>query len=467
MADLTSLTDVELEARWNRLNAEAGPIWKSTDPGHLERMANLRRGGEAVRAEQRRRREAPIIAGANDPIAQGAIYLRDPRRPDTSVGNRSPMQIALRDTALRAIEARHDALSPAAGDRLVAVIESDLAGMDTAYLSAVGDPAFERAFARLLANPTTGHMGFSPEEAEAFRTATRAHEVRAMSFSASGPVTIGSGPDLPVPLSVDPTLTLTGDGVNDPIRALADVRTISGHSYQAATSGTASAHFVAEGTEVSDDTPAISPVTIEPQRAQAWCTYSIEASMDWSGASGELTRVIADAKATLEADMWLNGAGEASNEPEGLLVGGTAYTTSGTVTFDADDLRGAQEDVAPRWQPNAVWLGNLHTRNEIDQLVAAADTSQAPIVDANGRVLRRTYHEVSGMPSAAHTTTPLIYGDLRAGYRIVDRIGMSVELVPHVMGSNRRPLGVRGLYAYWRTSAQVIVPAAYRIVTIA
>ena len=89
MADLTSLTDAELEARWNRLNAEAGPIWKSTDPGHMQRMANLRRGGEAVRAEQRRRREAPIIAGANDPIAQGAMYLRDPRRPDTPVGNRS------------------------------------------------------------------------------------------------------------------------------------------------------------------------------------------------------------------------------------------------------------------------------------------------------------------------------------------------------------------------------------------
>ena len=121
--------------------------------------------------------------------------------------------------------------------------------------------------------------------------------------------------------------------------------------------------------------------------------------------------------------MWLNGAGEASNEPEGLLTGGTAYTTSGTVTFDRADLEGAQEAVAPRWQGNAVWCGNLHSRNEIDQFVAAADTSQAPIVDAQGRVLRRPFHEVSGLPSAAHTTTPLIYGDVRAGYRIVDRLG--------------------------------------------
>jgi hypothetical protein len=32
---------------------------------------------------------------------------------------------------------------------------------------------------------------------------------------------------------------------------------------------------------------------------------------------------------------------------------------------------------------------------------------------------------------------------------------MSAELIPHMMGATRLPLGVRGLYCYWRTGAGV------------
>jgi predicted phage gp36 major capsid-like protein len=54
----------------------------------------------------------------------------------------------------------------------------------------------------------------------------------------------------------------------------------------------------------------------------------------------------------------------------------------------------------------------------------------------------------------------LKYGDFRAGFTIVDHVGMTIELVPHVMGANRRPTGKRGLYAYWRNSSEVVNEAA-------
>ncbi len=41
---------------------------------------------------------------------------------------------------------------------------------------------------------------------------------------------------------------------------------------------------------------------------------------------------------------------------------------------------------------------------------------------------------------------PLIVGDF-ASFLIVDRLGMSIELIPHLFGANRRPTGQRGLYA--------------------
>ena len=58
------------------------------------------------------------------------------------------------------------------------------------------------------------------------------------------------------------------------------------------------------------------------------------------------------------------------------------------------------------------------------------------------------------MATGATTGTKILLGrDFRTGYKIVDRLGMQAELVPHMLGSNRLPLGVRGLYCYWRTGA--------------
>ena len=57
----------------------------------------------------------------------------------------------------------------------------------------------------------------------------------------------------------------------------------------------------------------------------------------------------------------------------------------------------------------------------------------------------------------------MIAGDFRTGYTIADRVGMSAELIPHLFGATRLPTGQRGLYAYWRTGANVVAPNAFRV----
>ena len=55
----------------------------------------------------------------------------------------------------------------------------------------------------------------------------------------------------------------------------------------------------------------------------------------------------------------------------------------------------------------------------------------------------------------------MIFGDIREGYTIVDRVGMSVELIPNLFGgTNNYPNGMRGLYAYWRNGAAVVNSSA-------
>jgi predicted phage gp36 major capsid-like protein len=56
----------------------------------------------------------------------------------------------------------------------------------------------------------------------------------------------------------------------------------------------------------------------------------------------------------------------------------------------------------------------------------------------------------------------LIFKDIAAAFAVVDTIGLAVELVPHTFGGAGHPLGVRGVYAYWRVGSGLLVAAAAR-----
>ena len=390
---------------------------------HNRLVAGIKKlDGQIKEAREQRVRDASRDPANTD--GAGSIFdTSSARRP---ARDRNPIQSAVADTAHRALQARGDVLSAASGDRLTRLIDADPTGMEANYIAAVASEAFERAFHRLVADPQHGHLGFDADEAEAMRNAMRADQIRGGAFGGgfqAAALGVG-GAQLPTPVTVDPTLMIDGAGVASPIRELASVTTISGETWRAATSTEVAASFDAELTQVSDDTPALTRVEISPQKAQAWVEYSIEAGMDWSGASAELLGLLQDARNNLEGDMFVNGAGESSNQPEGLLTGGTVlYTAAAAGTITIDDLQGAQEALDPRYQQGASWLQNLGVLNIEDQLVAEADASQAKVIDGNGNMLRRPRYEVSDLPAIATGATPVVYGNVRKAYKIIDRVG--------------------------------------------
>ena len=71
----------------------------------------------------------------------------------------------------------------------------------------------------------------------------------------------------------------------------------------------------------------------------------------------------------------------------------------------------------------------------------------------------------------AKTTTKteriLAFGDIAAAYRIVDRLGMAIEPVQTVFGkTNLRPTGQRGLFAFFRVGAKVVIPEAVQVLAV-
>jgi HK97 family phage major capsid protein len=86
-------------------------------------------------------------------------------------------------------------------------------------------------------------------------------------------------------------------------------------------------------------------------------------------------------------------------------------------------------------------------------------------------LLGRNMYENSNMDGtfdAAATANNylLLYGDFQQ-FVIVDRIGSTIELVPHLFGANRRPTGQRGALLWFRTGSNVVVPQAFRLLSVA
>ena len=165
--------------------------------------------------------------------------------------------------------------------------------------------------------------------------------------------------------------------------------------------------------------------------------------------------MIQDAKDVEEATSYLSGNGTAPN-PEGLLTAATiVVNTASTATFASVDLDATEEALPSRFQSRAQWLGNRSIYN----LVRHFDSNNGPdlwvrIAEglAHGGNTGRTLlgyraNELSTMGTTHASADPLlVFGDF--GYfLIVDRIGMQIELVPHLFATaNNRPSGQRGLF---------------------
>lgn len=59
----------------------------------------------------------------------------------------------------------------------------------------------------------------------------------------------------------------------------------------------------------------------------------------------------------------------------------------------------------------------------------------------------------------------LIYGDF-SNFVIVDRIGTQIELIPNLVGANRRPPGQRGAFLWFRSGSDVVVPQSFRMLDV-
>lgn len=395
---------------------------------------------------------------------------------DSNADEDRPAAVRQRDTALRVLEraVKADRLA-ASGAELVDQLMSSGPVTSQSWMRrwavAAGAEAYERAFAKKLADPDSGHLVWSPEEAAAWRAVAEVQvEQRAMSSTdtAGGYMT---------PLTLDPAILLTSNGSTNPLRQLARVVQTATDSWNGVTSAGVTAEWIAEASEVADASPTLGSPSIPVHKADAFVPFSFEIQGDALNFMSELGKLLQDGADQLTATAYTTGSG--SGQPSGLIT--RLVASSGTVglvapatteTFAPADVFSVQNALPPRFQPNASWNANLSILNAMRQFETTNGALKFPELAQNPpKLLGRNIFENSNMdgsinPVASENNYPLVYGDFAAGMVIVDRVGSTLELVPHLFGSNRRPTGQRGALLWFRTGSDVLIPNAFRMLSI-
>ncbi len=426
--------------------------------------------------EERKRRNTAIRLGA-DPDALKAPPQPTARtfpQPDAR-GSNSPV-FGSRDTdpARRIINAAHErgllpAPAAAVAERLVTTGDDASRDLASRWAQATGSDAYASAFFKMMADPSKGHMMWTDEERAAYQ------QVQAVKrdFRAALSTGAGYGGEM-LPLFLDPAILLTSDGSNNPLRQIARVVQTTSNTWQGVTSAGCSAEWKSEGSEAADASPTLAEAEVPVHFGDAFVPFSFEIGMDGLRFAEELAKLLVDAADQLQAAAFTTGSGD--GQPTGFVTAlagtGSELSPATFETFTTPDVYAVQNALPARFQPNARWVAGLPTINSIAQFETDNGSRVFPEL-ADGKLLRRPLHECSNMADTDDVDTGatednliLCYGDW-SNFIIADRIGSTIEIVPHVFGENRRPTGQRGAFLWFRTGSDVVVPEAFRILNLA
>jgi HK97 family phage major capsid protein len=368
----------------------------------------------------------------------------------------------LRARALTAVESAPGDVPDAVSQHVARVLENDTDpdSRMARYVIESSQPAYLRAFSAWMRDPQRGHLEWGPQERDAFA------RVQSMSRAMSLGTTTAGG--FLVPYALDPQILISSAGSIDPMRALARVETTAANDQRFVTSAGVTASWDAEAAEVSDDSPTLAQPAISAFKGAAFVPVSMELFED-STIGAQVGALFTDAKMQLEATAFTTGTG--TGQPKGVItavaaVGGSVVTSAGTALAVAD-ITANQAALPARWRGNAKWMANLTIINQ-GRVLPLYTNGPAAVSDASNppKMLGWEVYENSSMDGtiAGGTTNDycLLSGDFKQ-YIVVDRIGTSVEFVPHLFGASGRPTGSRGFYMHWRTGGDAVITDAFRL----
>lgn len=455
-------TDGDFTAEQDQEYRSANTEFDALGP-RVEAMEGEVRQLQAVLAAPERSREPVgltlVAPTRDDPLAEGVEY-------------RSPREVV--DSARRAIEQR---------DGVVELDDRYREGALRTLRTVKGSPA---ALARhIIATAREDYRtGFAKMVAAALRNqpvlGLTEGEVRAIEAVRAVSLTDAAG-GYAVPFTLDPTIILTGahDGTVNQWRAISRVVSTTTDSWNGVTSAGVTAYRKAESAESTPTQPTLTQPNIPVHRLDAFVPFTVEIDGDWAAMESDLRSFIQLAVDEKQSAELSAQAAPAANTPPGLpyqLDGsGSEVAPATPETFAVADVYATYNALPRRHRANATWMAEVSTYSKIRQFDTAGGGQmfgQLP----NGlpsTLLERPHVEEPNMrgfsdlnAAATADNLLLVLGDFQK-HIMVDRVGLAIELVPHLFHTgNNLPKGERGLWAWMRNGAEVVDTDAFRVLSI-
>ena len=277
-----------------------------------------------------------------------------------------------------------------------------------------------------------------------------------------------------VPVQFDPTVVAIGAWTTvNPYRQSCRQVTIAGtDTWQALTSTAVVAAYAAEADAATEQGPTFARPEYIVHRAQGQITTSHEMLADRPDLVSEMSVLIAEAKDNLEENQFTVGVGT-TVYPQGIGLK-DAFTRTDSATNDTTaiaDIYAVEAALPLRHRMNAAWY---LTRKAI-RAIAAWETVHGELFNEPGyarsgmlgrpnatgntgmQLIGYPVYETPSMPWTP-TTDDTTWGVLMdpRNYVIVDRVGLSVRVIPDLINSSALATGQAAIYFSFRNTARVL-----------
>jgi len=187
-----------------------------------------------------------------------------------------------------------------------------------------------------------------------------------------------------------------------------------------------------------------------------------------------LEAILADsfARAIAEAEdtAFIAGAGHSSGEPDGILNGTTVsrVTAGQAAEITIDDILDLIYTVPAQYRKNGVLIVNSKTELALRKLKDKNDQylwqpsvqAGTPATFAGFPVYNQD--DIPEIPAGGTSADVAIFGDIKAGYRIIDRLGITIQRLNELYAES----GLIGIKLQYRVGGSVIRPDALRILEV-
>jgi HK97 family phage major capsid protein len=317
--------------------------------------------------------------------------------------------------------------------------------------------AFQKYLARGAGAYLTADEGRAVQEFDEYRTA--------MSLTANAG---GYG----VPALIDPTIILTGQGHPNDFFAISRVEQITNDEWAGVTSAGATWYWTTEGVASTDGAPVLAGPTVPAKKITGWIPFSVEIEGDYPGFASEMSKVLNAGYTEKVVEALTNGLGTTA-QPTGIVTAIEATAASQVLVSTDGSLYAADvyrlwKALPIRYRRMASWMSSTGVENAIRQF-GTEDPNFTVNLLAGGipTLFGRPYYENDYMDDVQTVSTSdsslLLVGDF-SHFLIAQRVGMTVELVPHIQSSGV-PTGQRGLWAWARLGSDSINDNAFRLLT--